>query len=687
MSGIDGRLHGPDGGVDCEALEDGRDLPPRRAGFWGGSTSSELGTPAPIVATGPSARAPWRGRSTPSIGLRSGGFGAFPPNATPASRTRVEGPFRRLTSVRVQPTLGKIVIILGLNAHHGDASAALLVDGCLVAAAEEERFNRIKHCAGFPRLAVEFCLKEAGARIDDIDHIAIGRNPGAHLTDKIAYAITQRPKPRAIADRLANMMKARSPKAEMARALGVDPERIRATSHSVEHHRAHMASAFYPSGYDDAAIVSVDGFGDFVSTMWGRGTGKKLQAFKRVRFPHSAGIFYSAMTQYLGFPKYGDEYKVMGLAAYGEPELTSKLRRVLIPGDGAFRLGLEFFQHHTVGVDMTWEGEPSYGRLYSDELVRLLGPAREKGGPMTDHYKAVAATTQALFEEAFFEILESAWQETKTKRICIAGGCGHNSLAAGKIPARSRFEEVFVQPAAGDAGTALGAALYVEHQTLERPRRFVQTHSYFGPHYSEQEIETLLQTEGVEYRVLSDPDLIPAVARDLADGCVVGWFQGSMEWGPRALGNRSILADPRRADMQDLMNDRIKRREMFRPFAPALPLENVGDYFEQTQPDPFMTKVYAIRPEKRESIPAVTHVDGTGRLQTVTRSENPRYYDLIRAFGQLTGVPILLNTSFNENEPVVCTPKEALACYLRTKMDVLVMENAYLSRRSSSQRD
>ncbi len=576
------------------------------------------------------------------------------------------------------------MIVLGVNAHHGDASAALLVDGQLVAAVEEERLNRIKHCAGFPRLAVEYCLAEAGLRIEDVDHIAIGRNPGAHLGDKIKYAITKRPKMGAVADRLVNMLKARNPKAELARSLGIDPERIRATSHGVEHHHAHMASAFYPSGFEDAALVSVDGFGDFISTMWGRGTGKKIESYRRVRFPHSLGIFYSAMTQYLGFPKYGDEYKVMGLAAYGEPDLVETLRSVLIPGKGSFELGLDYFQHHTVGVDMTWEGEPSYGRIYSDKLEELLGPAREHRGPMTDRFKAVAASTQALFEEAFFGILDSAWEETRTSRLCLAGGCAHNSLAAGKIPSRTRFQEVFIQPAAGDSGTALGAALYVEHQKLGQPRRFVQSHSYFGPHYSQQEIETLLRSEGVEFTALPDAELTERVAKDLADGCVVGWFQGRMEWGPRALGNRSILADPRRADMQDLMNDRIKRREMFRPFAPALPLASVGDYFEQTAPDPFMTKVYSIKPDKRAAIPAVTHVDGTGRLQTVTRTENPKYFDLMTEFGRLTGVPILLNTSFNENEPIVCTPKEALACYLRTKMDVLVLENAYLTRRIQS---
>jgi carbamoyltransferase len=575
------------------------------------------------------------------------------------------------------------MLVLGVNAYHGDASAALLVDGELIAAAEEERFNRVKHYAGFPRLAVEYCLRQAGARIEDVDHVAIGRNTRAHLADKLAFAITQRPDPRAMLDRAKNMLKARAPKAALASSLGVDPERLRAKSHGVEHHRAHMASAFYASGWDEAALVSVDGFGDFVSTMWGTGKGAHIQVHDRVSFPHSLGIFYSAITQYLGFPKYGDEYKVMGLSAYGEPDRVHLLRRVLQVGGGSFRLGLEYFRHHTEGVAMTWEGEPHFDRLYTPALVELLGPERAPKSDMPDRFKSIAASAQALFEEALFEVLEKAQKLSGSRRLCLAGGCAHNSLAAGKIVPRGLFDEVFVQPAAGDAGTALGAALYVQHEVLKQPRRFVQKHAAYGPSYSQQEVETLLRDRGVAFEVLPDDVLLPKLAKDLAEGCVVGWFNGRMEWGPRALGHRSILADPRRTDMQDLMNEKIKRREMFRPFAPALPLEHVGAYFAQTQPDPFMTKVYAIQPDKRASIPAVTHVDGTGRLQTVTREENPRYHDLIVELGKRTGVPIVLNTSFNENEPIVCSPAEALDCYLRTKMDVLVMENAYVSRRTT----
>jgi carbamoyltransferase len=574
------------------------------------------------------------------------------------------------------------MIILGINAYHGDASAAILVDGQLMAAAEEERFQRVKHWAGFPRKAVEYCLAAVGARVEDIDHIAIGRNPRAHVLDKALFTLRSRPASSFVADRLRNMLRIRDPKSELASALEIDPARIKARSHNVEHHLAHISSAFFASTYDDSAIVSVDGCGDFVSTMWGVGEGSRLRIARRVMFPHSLGFFYSALSQYLGFPRFGDEYKVMGLGAYGEPEVLDKLRKVLVvKRDGDFELGLDYFQHHTNGIAMTWVGEPGYERIHSEQLGELLGPPRVPGAPMEDRFRAVAASVQAVFEEAYFGVLEAAsrWSG-RNRRVSIAGGCGLNSLANGKIRPRGLFDDVFVQPAANDAGTALGAALYVWHHVLGRPRVFHQTHSYFGPSYTQAEIETLLNAEGASYQRLPDETLIPRVAQAIRDGKIVGWFQGRMEWGPRALGNRSILVDPRRAEMQDILNARIKRRESFRPFAPAILLDRVGEYFEQSYPDPFMVKVYKVRPEKRKEIPAVTHVDGTGRLQTVTRSENRRYHDLIEEFGRITGVPVLLNTSFNENEPIVCTPKEALDCFQRTQMDVLVLENALLQK-------
>jgi len=576
------------------------------------------------------------------------------------------------------------MIILGINAYHGDSAAAILVDGEIVAAAEEERFERVKHWAGFPRRAIEYCLREANVKVEEIDHVAMGRNPSAHLFNKILYSIRSRPAASFVADRFRNMLKIRDLKSELAATFQMDPKRLRARAHNVQHHLAHLSSSFFASPYDEAAIVSVDGFGDFVSTMWGIGQGNKIKIKRWVSFPHSLGVFYSGLTQYLGFPKFGDEYKVMGLAAYGEPDYLETMRQLVrVNGDGSFRLGLDYFQHHTQGIAMTWLGEPSYETINSERLLKLLGPARKPGDPMLDRFRAIAASVQATFEEAYFAVLEAVSKASGSRRLCLAGGCALNSLANGKIRPRGLFDDLFIQPASSDAGTALGAALYVWHQILGQPRRFHMSHSYYGPGFSQAEIDCLLRAEQVKFETLPDEILIPRVAQAIHDGKIVGWFQGRMEWGPRALGNRSILVDPRRAEMKDILNERIKRRESFRPFAPVILVERVGEYFEQTYPDPFMLKIYNVRAEKRAEIPAVTHVDGSGRLQTVARSESPRYYDLIAEFGRLTGVPVLLNTSFNENEPIVCTPQEALECFRRTRMDLLVLEQAYIEKRNA----
>lgn len=574
------------------------------------------------------------------------------------------------------------MLILGLNAFHGDASASLLIDGQLVAAAEEERFIRVKHWAGFPRLAVEYCLAAAGARIEDVDHIAIGHDPNAHLLDRMMFTARQRPTAAFVMARLKNMASAGDPKLALAEQLGVEPRRLRAKAHAVEHHQAHMASAYYPSSFDEAAVVSIGGSGDFVSTTWGRAVGTRVEPLARVSLPHSLGIFYSAITHYLGFPKYGDEYKVMGLSAYAKPDYVGQLRKVVSVGGGSFALNLDYFVHQHGALATTWDGEPHIERLWSDKLVELLGPPREKDAPMDDRFKAIAASAQAVFEEGFFEVLHRARAMTGSNNLALAGGCALNSVACGRIRPKGLFRDLFIQPAAGNAGASLGAALHVAHQKLGVSRKFRQTHSFWGPAATQAEIEALLRDEKVPFETLPEDDLITRVAKLIAAGNVVGWFQGRMEWGPRALGHRSILVDPRRREMRDVLNARVKRLETFRPFAAALPLARAKDFFDQDHPDPFMTMVYGIKPEKRPLIPAVTHVDGTGRLGTVTRDENRRYFDLITAFGELTGVPVLLNASFNENEPIVCTPKEALDCFLRTKMDVLVLERSLLVKPS-----
>lgn len=567
--------------------------------------------------------------------------------------------------------------VLGINAYHGGASACLVRDGDLVAAVEDERFRRQKYWAGFPSESIRFCLQQAGITAYDLDHVAVSRDPSAHLAQKVLFALRKRPSFAAIRDRVRNMAAVRDIRASLCRALELDGAALRAEFHNVEHHRAHLASAFFVSPFADAALLSIDGMGDFVSTMVGSGSGNQIEVHDAVLFPHSLGIFFTALTQWLGFPKYGDEGKVQGLAPYGRPRYLEEMHRIVrLQRGGTFDLDLDYFLHHAQGVDMTWdEGSPTLGTLFSPKVVEMLGPAREPGGEITPHYADVAASMQAMLEEAEFHIVRDAYARTGRRALCLAGGVALNSSFNGKILPQTEFTEIFIQPAAGDAGTALGAAYYVYHQVLGRPRVFTMTHASTGPSFSDKEIEAVLAAHGLAYETLDEEVLADQVAGLLAEGKVVGWFQGKAEWGPRALGNRSILADPRRLDMKDILNARVKHREPFRPFAPSVLAEHVGDYFDQTYPDPFMIKVYNVRESRRAEIPAVTHVDGTGRLQTVSREANPRYWELIQAFGRQTGVPVVLNTSFNENEPIVSSPEEAVRCFERTHMDALVVGN------------
>jgi carbamoyltransferase len=576
--------------------------------------------------------------------------------------------------------------ILGINAYHGDSSACLLKDGQLIAAAEEERFRRIKHWAGFPSEAIKYCLRQAGVGLDAVEHVAINQDRRANLWRKARYALTHWPNPALVFERLRARRKRAGVAEELARAVGPG---FAGQVHEVEHHLSHLASAFHVSPFDDAVVVSVDGFGDFASAAWGYGRDGAISVTGRVYFPHSLGIFYQAMTQWLGFPNYGDEYKVMGLAPYGQPAFMQAMRDMVhLQADGSFRLNLAYFRHHKERIAYEWSnGEPRFDALYSEELSRLLGPARRKDDPLEQRHKDIARSVQAMYEEAFFHLLNTVQQRYGAERLCLAGGCAMNSVANGKVYRHTPFRKVYVQSAAGDAGGAIGAAFALWHQ-MGGARGFVMDHAYWGPEFSDAELGRLLEVQTSALRAqccsvvhMSDEQaLCEAVASEIAAGKVVGWFQGRMEWGPRALGNRSILADPRRADMKDILNQKIKRRESFRPFAPSILREAVSDWFEQDDDVPFMMQVYPIREEKRALIPAVTHVDGSGRLQTVSAKTNPRYHRLIEAFGRLTGVPIVLNTSFNENEPVVCRPEEALDCFLRTRMDLLVLGNWLVQR-------
>jgi carbamoyltransferase len=572
--------------------------------------------------------------------------------------------------------------ILGINAYHGGASACLIEDGELVAAAEEERFKRIKYWAGFPAEAVQYCLAEAGITAYDLDHIGISRNPSANLLKKILFTLSRRPSFDLIRNRLANAARVRDPKAVLAETLGLRAESLRAEFYHVEHHQAHMASAFFVSPFQEAAVLSVDGMGDFVSTMWGRGRGNRLEILGAINYPHSLGWLYSATSQWLGFPKYGDEGKVMGLAPYGQPAYLDQFRNIVrLQRDGTFELDMDYFVLDAEGSTMSWDdGAPQLGTLYSQQFTDLFGPPREPRTEIAEHHRNVAASLQATLEGAEFALVNMLERETNETTLCMAGGVALNSAFNGKVLPDTGFEDIYIHPAAGDAGTALGVCYYIWHQVLGQPRSFVMQDAYTGPRYTSGIVQAELERCGLDYEVLEEDVLVARAAEIVAGGDVLGWFQGRMEWGPRALGNRSIIADPRRENMKDILNARVKHRERFRPFAPSILLEAVGDYFDQVYPDPFMIKVYNVLPEKWSEIPSVTHVDGTGRLQTVDKEHTPLYWSLINAFLERTGVPVVLNTSFNENEPIVCTPQEAIACFARTKMDALGIGNCLVRK-------
>ena len=571
--------------------------------------------------------------------------------------------------------------ILGINAYHGDASAALVVDGRLVAAVEEERFNRIKHWAGFPAESIRWCLKEGGVRAEDLDHVAISFNPRANFGRRLAFVATQRPSFSAITDRLRRQGKTLGLEEQFVQAVGLSADSIKARFHRIEHHQTHVAAGFLISPFEEAAVLSVDGMGDFTSTLTAHASGNDWKELGRVWFPHSIGYLYTAVTMYLGFPYYGDEYKVMGLAPYGEPEFADFFRKMIRPKGDLFELDLDFFTHHKRGLRMVWNnGAPVLETFYSDRLVKQLGPARDKKEEMTARHDNIAKSLQVVTEEVIIHMLNRLQDKTGAKNVCMTGGVAMNSVANGKITRQTSFEKVYVPAGAADNGTSFGAAFYVWNKVLGGSRGFVQDHAYWGCASTDDECRRAIDKEGLPFDSLGERELLEETVQRLIDGKVVGWFQGKMEFGARALGNRSLIADPRRTDMRDIINLRIKFREKFRPFAPSILEEYVGEWFEIDEPTPYMEKVFPIRPEKRSAIPAVTHVDGSGRLQTVSKVTNPLYHALIEKFREKTGVPIILNTSLNENEPVVRTPAEAISCFLRTDMDVLVLGNNLIDR-------
>ena len=577
--------------------------------------------------------------------------------------------------------------ILGINAFHADSSACILVNGDILCAIEEERLTRLKHWAGFPKLSIEACLFKANLKIEEIDYIAINRDPNAHIFEKVNFAIRKKPSLKNIINRVKSRKNDHDIVNLIHENFNIEKSIIEDKIHNVEHHIAHLASTFYTSKFENAIVLSIDGFGDFVSTMWGQAKNNKVDIKDYVSFPHSLGLFYQAITQYLGFYNYGDEYKVMGMAGYGVPRFEKEMNQIVYcTNDGKFELGLDFFLHQSEGVSMEFDtGYPNIGTLFTKDLEQLLGPARSKDEEITQVHKDIAASVQLQYEKVLFHILNTLNEKfPNNNKLCLAGGCAQNSLANGKITTVSKFDEVWIQPAAGDAGGALGAAL-VTHFEKNGSRPNYMVNSSLGLSYSNEQISNIINADNrlnsFKINYFQDNDqLEDETVKALLSGNVIGFFNGAFEWGPRALGNRSIIVDPRIKNMKDLLNKKIKKRESFRPFAPSVLDNEVKNWFKKNEQVPFMTHVFEIKNEKRKEIPAVTHIDGTGRLQSVSKESNPRYYNIIFKFFQKTDVPMILNTSFNENEPIVNSPEEAIDCFLRTNMDKIILENYIISR-------
>jgi carbamoyltransferase len=561
--------------------------------------------------------------------------------------------------------------ILGLSSFYHDAGACLLRDGQPVAAAEEERFSRVKHDANLPINAANYCLDAAGLEPDQLDYIIFYEKPLLKFERIVAgYAATY-PRSRAAFVRAMQTWLGQKlwVRGQMREALNFDGEILFG-----EHHVSHAASAFFPSPFDEAAVLTADGVGEWATTTLGVGHGIDLELTHEIRYPHSLGMLYSAFTAYLGFEVNEGEYKVMGMAAYGRPTFVDQVRKLIdLAEDGSYRLDMRYFGYQ--------HGLRSTDRAFID----LFGPPRKTGAELEQRYADIAASIQLVTEDAMLGLARRARSLSGSDNVCLAGGVALNVLANARILRESGFKHIWIQPAAGDAGGCLGAATYLHHTILRNARQYQMRDAYLGPSYSNEEVHAFLEREGVEYTLLPERAIAPTVARFIADNDVVGWFQGRMEFGPRALGARSILANPTDPTTKETLNAKIKHREAFRPFAPSTLLEAAPTYFDFGSPgggevdSPFMLLTARVRPEKQHLLPAITHVDGTARVQTVTRAQNPLYYALIEEFGKLSGVPVLVNTSFNvQGEPIVCTPEEAFNSFAHTDMDYLVMGDALI---------
>ena len=580
-------------------------------------------------------------------------------------------------------------LVLGINSAHGDAAAVLVGEQGILAAIAEERINRKKHCGGFPALAIQEVLRIGGARAEDLTDIAVARDPRANFGAKAVF-IARNPSlgfGKAMA-RFKVHREVRATKDQFAEAMGVRSEQVAARFHQVEHHLAHIASSFFCSPFERATGLSIDGSGDFASSMVATCEGPQIKVHRRVLFPHSLGFFYTALCQFLGFDRFGEEFKVMGLSAYGVNRFAPELREIVrVDPSAGLELNLRFFRHHTINEAMeeNEEHEVTIPQLWADPLIELLGARRRRNDPLTDRDRDLAASMQIRFEEVYLDMVGQAVDKTRIRDIVMAGGSVLNSVGNGRMITERAVERAYFHPAASDDGTAAGAALQVMFGPVHAvPRSGPLTHAYLGTEWSDAEIEAALVASGLPYRKLFRDELLSTAATALAKGKIVGWFQGREEWGPRALGNRSILCHPGWPGMKATLNARIKNREPFRPFAPAVRVEKLSTCFHGSHEVPFMIIVYKVRPEWKERLSAVTHEDGTGRVQSVRRDDNVIFYDLISAFEERTGIPVLLNTSFNENEPIVHRPEEAIACYARTRMDALGIGSFWLEKTDST---
>tara|TARA_B100000989_G_scaffold160945_1_gene120169 strand:- start:365 stop:2095 length:1731 start_codon:yes stop_codon:yes gene_type:complete len=576
------------------------------------------------------------------------------------------------------------LIVLGINYHHPDSSACLIKDGQIIAAAEEERFTRIKHFAGFPKHSIDFCLKYSNVNYSEINYVALNFNSNSNIKEKLKYSLLN-------IHKISTLKKIYNQKNKFKQQNQLSnffkKKNFKGKIINIDHHLSHLYSSYAISDFTKAIGLTIDGFGDFCSMTSYICEGSKIKVLKKVLFPHSLGIFYQATTQFLGFKNYGDEYKLMGLASYGSPVFVDKFSKIVDFSEKEyFKLNLEYFSHHS---DQNFKyffenGSPIFKDLFSNKFVELFGEPRKKDDNIKEFHKNIACSMQIHFENIIFKILNKLYQEYKIDNLCLSGGCAFNSKLNGLITKKTKFKNVFIQPNAGDGGGAIGASLYLSNKKYKHFNGLNNNKVYLGPKYNNNDIEITLKefTNLGKFTVkkLSDDEIYKITSKKISKNLIIGWFKGRMEWGPRALGNRSILANPMEKNIKDILNLKIKLRERFRPFAPSVLYEFKDRFFHLDFHSPYMLNVVEAKHIAIKEIPAVVHVDNTCRVQTVKKDENPHFYKLINEFNNITGVPVLVNTSFNENEPIVQNPKEAINCFLRTKMDFLVLENWTISR-------